>query len=239
MEEIEEKRNDKKQSFMHGVVILMVSQVLIKLLGFVYRWYMTNKPGFGDDGNGLYGAGFQIYTLLLALASTGVPNAISKLVSESVAVGDNKGAYRIFKIAIALFGIIGFACSAALFFGANFIANNIIQNSRVEYVLMAIAPSIFFVSLSAVVRGYFSGFQDMKATANSQTIEQIFKTVLTITIVYILTGQDITIMSAGATIATTLSTMMGLGYLYIFYKRRKKQIIERNKQVSKCCKTKY
>lgn len=83
---IKAKTNNKKQSFMKGVLILMISQVFIKLLGFAYRWYMTNKPGFGDEGNGLYGAGFQIYTLLLALSSIGVPNAISKLVSEKLAV---------------------------------------------------------------------------------------------------------------------------------------------------------
>jgi len=226
LENIKAKKIDKKQSFMKGVFILMVSQVLIKSLGFIYRWYMTNKPGFGDDGNGLYGAGYQIYTLLLALASTGVPNAISKLVSERVAIGDNKGAHRIFKVAVGLFGVIGFVCSAFLFFGAGYIANNIMQNSRVEYVLMAIAPSVFFVALSAVVRGYFSGFQNMKATANSQLLEQIFKTVLTITIVYLLTGQDLIIMSAGATIATTLSTILSFMYLYIFYTRNKKQISE-------------
>lgn len=223
---IKAKTNNKKQSFMKGVLILMVSQVIIKLLGFAYRWYMTNKPGFGDEGNGLYGAGFQIYTLLLALSSIGVPNAISKLVSEKLAVGDAKGAHRIFRIAFYMFGTIGFIGTSILFFGANYIANVILCNPRVEYTLIALSPSVFFVTVSSVIRGYFAGFQNMTATATSQTLEQIYKTVITIVILIVLTGQDIEIMAAGANLATTLATMLSFAYLYIFYTKRRKKIFE-------------
>ena len=96
-------RRGHKESFMQGVLALMFSQVLIKLLGLVYKLYLTNKEGFGDAGNAIYSSGFQIYALLLTLSSIGVPNAISKLVSEKESVGDHKGAHRIFKIAFVLF----------------------------------------------------------------------------------------------------------------------------------------
>jgi len=75
----------KKESFMTSVITIMFSQVMIKLLGLVYRVYLTNKEGFGDQGNAIYGSGFNIYALLLTISSVGVPNAISKLVSEKIA----------------------------------------------------------------------------------------------------------------------------------------------------------
>ena len=211
---------NKKHSFMKGIFTIMISQFLIKILGMLYSLYLTNKSGFGDEGNGLYGAGFQIYSLLLAISSVGVPNAISKLVSERVALGQYKGAHRIFKIAFAFFGIIGFIGSLILFLGANFISNVIISNPRVEYILMIIAPSVFFVSVSSVIRGYFAGYQEMRATANSQFIEQLFKAILSITIVYVLTGKDIVLMASGATLATTLATILSFLYLCVFYKAR-------------------
>ena len=40
----------------------------------------------GDEGNAIYSGGYQIYAILLTISSIGVPNAISKLVSERVAV---------------------------------------------------------------------------------------------------------------------------------------------------------
>ena len=76
------KKEKTHKSFMRGVVALMFSQVIIKLLGLAYKWYLTNKEGFGDRGNAIYGAGFSIYALLLTLSSTGVPNAVAKLVSR-------------------------------------------------------------------------------------------------------------------------------------------------------------
>lgn len=86
MESSEVKKSSKTEGFMKSVLVLMISQVFIKLLGFIYRVYLTNRQGFGDEGNAIYSGGYQIYALLLTISSIGVPNAISKLVSERVAV---------------------------------------------------------------------------------------------------------------------------------------------------------
>lgn len=102
-----EKTKSRKQTFMAGVLTIMVAQVVIKLLGFVYRHALTLIPEFGDEGNGLYGIGFNIYMLLLTISSIGVPTAISKLVSGKIANGKVKEAKHIFKTAITLFSIIG------------------------------------------------------------------------------------------------------------------------------------
>ena len=53
---------------------------MIKLLGLVSKIFLTNKKGFGDIGNGIYGSGYQIYAMLLTISSIGVPNAIAKLI---------------------------------------------------------------------------------------------------------------------------------------------------------------
>ena len=71
-----------KQGFMKGIAILLFSQILIKILGLIYRMYLTNREGFGDNGNAIYSSGFQIYALLLTISSVGVPNSISKIVSR-------------------------------------------------------------------------------------------------------------------------------------------------------------
>ena len=79
-------KSNKKETFMQGIITLIFSQLLIKMLGLVYNLYLTNREGFGDQGNGIVAASYQIYAVLLTISSTGVPNAISKLVSERVAL---------------------------------------------------------------------------------------------------------------------------------------------------------
>ena len=228
-----EKKTKKTESFMKSVLVLMVSQVAIKLLGFVYRVYLTNRDGFGDEGNAIYSGGYLIYALLLTISSIGVPNAISKLVSERVAIGDNKGAHRVFKIALATFGIIGLIGTLILFFGAGYIANVILQIPESELTLVALSPAIFFVTIASVLRGYFNGRNKISVTANAQTLEQIFKTVLTIAVVEIVVlmyGKNVTIMAAGANLATTLSVLLSFGYMALYYKIYKKTIKVENEE---------
>lgn len=67
-----------KQGFMQGVIVLMFSQFIIKIAGLLYKIYLTNKQGFGDTGNAIYSAGFQVYTIFLAISSIGIPNAIAR-----------------------------------------------------------------------------------------------------------------------------------------------------------------
>ena len=80
------KKSEKNINFSKGIFGLVISQLIIKGLGLIYTLYLTNKAGFGDRGNGILAASYQIYAILLTLSSIGVPNAISKLVSEKIAI---------------------------------------------------------------------------------------------------------------------------------------------------------
>ena len=218
---------NNKQTFMQGVMILMASQILIKIVGLVYKIYLTNKHGFGDTGNAIFSAGFQIYTLFLAISSIGVPNAISQMISSKVAVGDNKGAYRIFKVAIFIFGLIGFIGTAILFFYAKVIANEYLGIPESEFTIMALAPSVFIVAVLSVLRGYFNGREKINITANSQSLEQVFKTILTIIFVEAfdrISENNTSVMVSGAAIASTAATFFSFAYLYVLYIKNKREI---------------
>ena len=166
-------KKENSQSFMNNVTVILISQIIVKLFGMVYRIVITNIDGFGDEGLGFYNVGFQIYTVLLAISSVGIPNAISKMVSERVALNDHAGAHKIFKTAMLLFSVIGLATTFVLFFGADIFAQYVIKIDGSQYVMRALAPSLFFVCVSSVIRGYFTGMKNMRATSNSQFIEQI------------------------------------------------------------------
>lgn len=224
----------KKETFFFSVLILIISQVFIKIFGLVYRLYLTNREGFGDVGNAIYSSGYQIYALLLTLSSVGVPNAISKLVSERVATGNYKGASRVFKVSFVTFALIGLFGTIFLFKSANFVANAVLQIPEAELTLVALSPSLFFVSIISVIRGYFNGIEKISITAKSQILEQIFKTMLTIIIVEIVTiinGENTLLMAAGANLATTFSIIVTFLYLLLFYKRNINDILKNKIQI--------
>jgi len=228
------KKLEKKDGFMKGVLALMLSQVLIKLLGLISKIFLTNKEGFGDVGNGIYGSGYQIYAMLLTISSIGVPNAISKLISEKVAVYDYKGAHRIFRISLATFGLIGLIGTLILFFGAGAIANAI-EVPEAMLSLQVLSPSITFVTVAAVLRGYFNGLDKVSVTAKSQSLEQVFKTLITILAVEFIgmgTGLNTTLMAAGANLATTLSVLLSFLYILMYYRSFRKIVIPKIKETT-------
>ncbi len=243
-------KSEKTHSFMGNVAIILFAQIMVKVLGLVYRMVITNIDGFGNTGNGFYNAGFQVYTVLLAISSVGIPNAIAKMVSERAALNDYRGAHRVFTSALKLFAVIGIVCSVILFVGSDFIAVHIMNMDGAQYVMRALAPSLFFVCLASVIRGYFQGLSDMRATSLSQMLEQIFKCSLTIIFVILTVGvmpkamQFLTritllyspngttppeIMAAWANFASSAATVISFAYLLIFYLRRRATINERIK----------
>lgn len=212
---------------MHGVIVLMFSQVVVKVVGLIYKLYLTNKEGFGDKGNAIYSSAFQIYAMFLTISSIGVPNAISKLVSAKLAIGDSKGAYRIFKIAITIFGFLGFIGSSILFFGAEYIANKYLQIPEAKLTILALSPSVFLVSIESVFKGYFNGRENLTVGANSQSLEQIFKallTVITVEQIAFLSNNNTILMAGGATLATTAATSISVIYMYKYYQKNKKEV---------------
>lgn len=225
------KEKKKKNTFAKNVLMLMFSQVLIKLLGLIYRLAITNVKGFGDVGNGYYSAGYQVYAVLLIISSQGIPGAVSKLVSNKVAKGKYNEAHRVFKVSMVVFGIIGFIASLLLLLSANFVSSKILNVPDVSYVLKVLSPAIFFVCVSAVIRGYFAGLGTMKASSVSQALEQLFNCVLTITFVYALIGKEPYIMAAGGNLSTTLAILISFSYLIVFYKKNIKEWREESDDV--------
>lgn len=103
----------KKQSLIKGSIILGVAGILAKFLGVFFRWPLIML--IGDEGIGLYQMSFPLYMFFVAIAS-GIPVAISKLVSENNAVGDIEGSFKIVKGSTYLMFILGAGTTFFLFF---------------------------------------------------------------------------------------------------------------------------
>lgn len=65
--------------------ILAAAQIIVRLIGLFYRIPLQRIAG--DVAMGYYGYAYDIYMLLLLVSSNGVPLAVSKLVSKTLANG--------------------------------------------------------------------------------------------------------------------------------------------------------
>ena len=210
-----------KKSFVKGAAILAVAGLIAKVIGALFRIPLMNI--IGTEGMGIYQLAYPIYAFLLVISTSGIPTAISKLVSERVAVGDQRGAYRVFRASFKLLFIIGFVTSLILLVGSPIFARMQGNESGV-YALMAIAPSLFFVSLMSAYRGYFQGLQHMTPTALSQIVEQFGKLIMGLTFARLWIEKGPEYGAAGALLGVTLSEVAGLALVMGIYRRRRGEI---------------
>lgn len=219
--------NNKKDSFLKGALILGVAGIVVKIIGAFFRIPLGNL--IGEEGMGYYQAAYPVYTLFLTLATAGFPTALAKLVSEKNAIGDYKGAHKIFKVSYTVLFMTGILAFCVFFFGAEYIVNNIMKNPGAYNAMVAIAPALIFVPVMSSYRGYFQGRKEMSKIAISQISEQLFRVVLGIGLAsYLMKSLGPEMGAAGAITGATVGAIASITYLIIAYLRGRK---ERKKEI--------
>ncbi|MEG1930176.1 MAG: polysaccharide biosynthesis protein [Anaerovorax sp.] len=213
-----------KKSFMQGAVVLGIAGVIIKIMGAFFRIPLGNI--IGDEGMGYYQAAYPIYVLFLTIATAGVPLAISKLISERVAVGNHYEAYRVFRVSFILLFALGICTSSFMFFGAGFLSEYV-RAPGSKPAMMAIAPALLFVPMMASYRGYFQGYQDMKPTATSQIVEQFFRVIIGLVLAILLATTSLQFAAAGASFGATAGAIAGIIAMIIIFMRKKKSLVSK------------
>ena len=209
-----------KQQFLGGAMALTFSTVLVKIIGLVYKIPLMRC--LGARGMGYFNSAYELYTLFFVIATAGIPVAISIMISESIAVGKFKNAEKIYKTSFVLLLLVGCAGSLFMCFFAKWLAS-LIGSPGAERSLVAVAPTLFFVSVSGAVRGYFQGHRNMIPTAVSQVVESLGKLVLGVSFAFVAKSRGCSVeeSAAFAILGLTVGTMVSTAYLCISCGRAK------------------
>lgn len=156
-------------------MVLAIANLIVKLIGAFFKVPLYEL--LGKEGNGLFNVAYQIYTFMFIIATAGFPIAVSKMVAESVARGDERDAKRVFETAQILLGAIGIIGSLVLYVFADSLAA-LLNNSEAAMAIRMISPAVFLVAMVSAYRGYFQGKQNMYPTAASEVIEATAKLVI-------------------------------------------------------------
>lgn len=216
---------DKKNSFLKGALILTAAGFIVKALGAAYRIPLALL--IKDEGMGLYQMAYPIYLILLAISTAGLPTAISKMVSEDVALGRYKNAYRIFVVSLLVLASVGLVLTLVLVAGAELLSTRVYQNPKAYYSIISIAPAIFFVSIMSCFRGFFQGLQDMTPSAISQIVEQIGRVVAVFILANLLLPYGVEFAAAGAAFGPVAGAVAGLIVLILVYYNKKGHLIKK------------
>lgn len=208
---------DRKQSFMKGAAILSASTLLVKLLGLLFSIPLANF--ISPEGMSHFYIAYNIFGLFLMLSTAGLPVAVSRMVGTATSQGRRREADRVFSVAFWLFFCLGLTGCLIMFFGADQIAVWY-GSPEANFAIMALAPTLFFISIESSLRGYFQGRSNMVPTATSQIIEAVTKVIigvgLAFYIIHNFTQEPDRWAAVGAIVGVSISAALGAIYLVGF-----------------------
>lgn len=163
----------KKQTYLKGSIILMVSVVGAKLLGALFKIPLTNI--LGGVGMSYFSCAYSIFMPVYALVVTGISSAVAAMTAKSAALGLYRNAKRIRSTAIVVFSAAGIPGSLLMIVFAKPFSVYSAGSPDGALAVAMIAPAVLFGCITAVLRGYYEGMSNMYPTAVSQIIEGIVK----------------------------------------------------------------
>ncbi len=205
--------------FLKGTIILLIAGFITRILGFINRIVLARFVG--EEGVGLYMMASPTLFLVIAITQIGLPVAISKFVAEATARDDSRKVKSILVVSLAVTILLSMIFTPLLILGAKFISQTLFTDHRVYYPLLAMAPIIPITAVSAVLRGYFQGKQQMNPFAFSMILEQSVRIALIAYLTKKFLPYGIEYATAGAIVASIIGELVSLLYLLARFKLRK------------------
>ena len=196
------------QSFMRGTLVLSVAAFINRILGFISGMYIARV--LGAEGIGILMMAHPLVPLVITITELGLPVAISKLVAEAHARGERMKVRRILHVSLAVTGFLSVALTTVSLLGSEWIASILLSDQRAYYAMLAITPIAPIVAVSAVLKGYFRGMQQMKTIAASDVLEHTVQIACVLALVHLLLPYGVAYAAAGAMAASVVSEAISL-----------------------------
>lgn len=213
--------------------------VITKVLGMLY--VIPFYAIIGEQGGALYGYAYTIYNLFQSLSCAGIPNAISKLISEYQTLGYYNAKERAFRLGKKIALIMGFLVFVILIIFAPQISKAILGDitggnslSDVTFVIRVIATAILVVPILSIYRGYLEGHKFITPTSISQVVEQVARIIVIILGSYMaLRVFNLSLRTAVgiATFGATAGAIVAYFYLLDKVRKNRAQLMEKEKKL--------
>ncbi|AVX20659.1 MULTISPECIES: polysaccharide biosynthesis protein [Carboxydocella] len=210
----------RKQSLLGGTLVLFSSNLVNRILGFIYQIMIVSL--IGSQGIGLFNMVYPIYILVLVISSFGLPLAIAKFVAEN---NQKDPAYSVYILrkSILILLIFSTIITGALYLSLDRIAPLFLTNQNALPILKSLLLSVPVISVCSGFRGFFQGLLMMNAPAISQFVEQVVRVTCGLVFAYILVSKSIVWGAIGSSIGVIAGETIGfLVLLYFFLKWWKK-----------------
>ena len=177
-----------------ATIILSISNIIVRGLGFIYKIFLSNV--IGEQGLGIYHIVFNFLMICVALTTTGIPTALSCFISTTNTLKNKKGTNTYFISTLYIAFFIAFFISVFVSLNSHFLAQKFLHNSNLNLFILAVCPAVVLITISNVLRSYFYGIKKVVVPAIGQVLEQISRILFLVLVFYYIKNESIICYSA-------------------------------------------
>lgn len=168
----------RKNPLFLGTLLLTGTGILVRIIGFFYRIYLSRT--IGAEGMGLYQLIFPAYNVCYALCCSSVQTAVSRFVAIETAKKSGSRAKNYLTAGMFLSLFVSLSLAAALYQGSALIAAKFLLEPRCEALLPLLALALPFNAVHACAYGYYYGRKKAEVPALSQLFEQLVRVLVVV-----------------------------------------------------------
>ena len=214
---------NKKQTFLGGAAVLALATAIVKVIGACYKIPLAAL--IGDEGFGYFNTAYDIYSVLLMASTTGLPVAMSRMVSEAKTLGRTRQIEQIFRTALLVFLAIGVVGTVGMALLCRQLAA-LMSQEQSWFAILCLSPAVLFICLISAERGFFQGQGNMLPTSVSQVVEALCKLAVGLVLAYILSKATglMSYAAGGAILGVTTGTLISVILLVAWRRRAAKDL---------------
>lgn len=163
----------QKNSFLYSASLLAASNLILQLLGFVYRIILSRFGG--AEGLGVYRLAFSVYSVIHAGCLSGITTACTRLSAEYYATGRRGQIKRLIFVAFCGFFTLVFACGSLLFLAHDEIARVVLGDERTAAAFVPMLLCLALTGIENIFKSICIGLKQVRFAAASEITEQVIR----------------------------------------------------------------
>lgn len=163
----------RKNTLLLGTLILTASGIICRILGFLYRIFLSRR--IGAEAFGIYQLATPLYALMLSLGAGGMQTVLSRFVASYLAKKDSRRAKICLAAGCGIVVILSFSASIFLFFSADFIGTRLLFEPRTILLLRILSLGILPSGIHNCLSAWYLGQNQTALPSFCQLLEQFVR----------------------------------------------------------------
>lgn len=201
--------------FIFNTSVLIITSLIFRGIDIYFTAYIAQK--IGSEQVGIYQLIMSVYLFGITLATSGINLAVTRVISEELALDNNGGVKKVMKRCLYMTLLTSIFTSLIFFVNADFIVFKCLHGKVSKSVIYLFALALPPIAMSSAIAGYFAGVRRIYKNAIGQFIEHVAKVIVTALFISFFLPKGLDYACFALILGDLVSEIISFSYIYIVF----------------------